>query len=233
MPAHLRLAPSPSTDASNSDTKPLASPAIRVILADDHALMRRSLRLLLDSEADLEVIAEADELPLVVRHVHGQRPHVLVLDLSIPGGSGVEAIAGLREGVPETQVVVLTMEENPVYAQRALNAGALGYVLKIHADEELAAAVRAAARGVEHISPVVAARLQGLQSSQMQDKLSAREIEVLRLIALGHTSVEIAHKLHLSPRTIETHRTRIHRKLGLSSRAELVRYSLGRGLLKT
>ena len=215
MPAHLRLAPSPSTDASNSDTKPLASPAIRVILADDHALMRRSLRLLLDSEADLEVIAEADELPLVVRHVHGQRPHVLVLDLSIPGGSGVEAIAGLREGVPETQVVVLTMEENPVYAQRALNAGALGYVLKIHADEELAAAVRAAARGVEHISPVVAARLQGLQSSQMQDKLSAREIEVLRLIALGHTSVEIAHKLHLSPRTIETHRTRIHRKLGL------------------
>jgi two-component system, NarL family, response regulator NreC len=222
-------------DAAESDGKPLAPPAIRIILADDHALMRRSLRLLLEGEADLEVIAEADELPLVVRHVHGHKPHVLVLDLSMPGdsGVGVEAIAGLREEVPETQVVVLTMEENPVYAQRALNAGALGYVLKTHADEELPAAVRAAARGEEHVSPPVAARLHGLQSSQVQDRLSAREIEVLRLIALGHTSVEIAHKLHLSPRTIETHRTRIHRKLGVSSRAELVRYALARGLLKT
>jgi two-component system response regulator NreC len=241
MAAHLRLAPSLATDAMESaatgatedDARPLASPAIRVILADDHALMRRSLRLLLDNEADLEVIAEADELPLVVRHVHGHRPNVLVLDLSMPGSSGVEAIAGMREAVPETQVVVLTLEENPVYAQRALNAGALGYVLKTHADEELPAAVRAAARGEESISPPVAARLNGLQSSQVQDKLSGREIEVLRLIALGHTSVEIAHKLHLSPRTIETHRTRIHRKLGLSSRSELVRYALGRGLLKT
>jgi two-component system, NarL family, response regulator NreC len=233
MAAHLRLAPNPSTDVSESDITPLAPPAIRVILADDHSLMRRSLRLLLDNEADLEVIAEADELPLVVRHVQGHRPHVLVLDLSMPGGSSIEAIAGLREGVPETQVVVLTMEENPVYAQRALNAGALGYVLKTHADEELAVAVRAAAHGEEHVSPPVAARLQGLQSSLVQDKLSAREIEVLRLIALGHTSVEIARKLHLSPRTIETHRTRIHRKLGLSTRAELVRYALGRGLLKT
>jgi two-component system, NarL family, response regulator NreC len=232
MATHLRLASSATAD-SEQDARPSAPPAIRVILADDHDLMRRSLRLLLDSEADLEVIAEADDLPLVVSHVQGHRPHVLVLDLNLSGTSSVEAISGLREGAPGTQVVVVTMEENPLFAQRALNAGALGYVLKSSAEGELAQAIRAAARGEEYISPSVAARLHGLQSSLVADKLSAREIEVLRLIALGHTSVEIARKLHLSPRTIETHRTRIHRKLGLTSRAELVRYALGRGLLKT
>ncbi len=233
MATRLKLAPDAVQAPSKKAAKPAAQPAISIILADDHELMRRSLRLLLDSEVDLEVIAEADELPLAVRHVEGHRPHVLVLDLSMPGGSSVETIKSLHESVPETQVVVLTMEENPAFAQRALNAGALGYVLKALADEELPAAVRAAARGEEYVSPTVAARLQGLRGALVQDKLSAREIEVLRLIALGHTSVEIAHKLHLSPRTIETHRTRIHRKLELTTRAELVRYALGRGLLKT
>jgi len=233
MVAHLRLASNAATGSQQQDEQPSAQPAIRVILADDHDLMRRSLRLLLDGVADLEVIAEADELPTVVHHVQDHRPHVLVLDLNMSGTLSVEAIAGLREGVPETQVVVVSMEENPLFAQRALNAGALGYVLKSTADEELPQAVRAAARGEEFVSPPVAARLRELQSSLVADKLSAREIEVLRLIALGHTSVEIARKLHLSPRTIETHRTRIHRKLGLSTRAELVRYALGRGLLKT
>jgi two-component system response regulator NreC len=234
MAAHLRLAQTRSAETSPKGVKPsTAIEPIRIVLGDDHELMRRSLRLLLDSEADLEVIAEAEELPSVLRDVEGHRPHVLVLDLGMPGSSGSEAIARLRESAPETQVVVLTMEENPLFAQRALNAGALGFVLKAQADEELPVAVRAVARDEEYVSPAVAARLQGLQSSLVDDKLSAREIEVLRLIALGHTSVEIARKLHLSPRTIETHRTRIHRKLALSSRAELVRYALGRGLLKT
>jgi two-component system response regulator NreC len=205
---------------------------IRIILADDHALMRRSLRLLLDNEEDLEVIGEADDLTLVVSHVTGHKPNVLVLDLSMPGGSSVDAITRLREGVPETQIVVLTMEENPVFAQQAMSAGALGFVLKNQADEELPAAVRAAAGGEEYVSPRVMARLVSLHQSLTDDKLTQRETEVLRLIALGHTSVEIARKLHLSPRTIETHRTRIHRKLGLATRSELVRYALGRGLLK-
>jgi two-component system response regulator NreC len=229
MPSHLHVAPTPSREGGEA----AATSAIRIILADDHALMRRSLRLLLDSEADLEVIAEADDLPLVVSHVRGQRPHVLVLDLSMPGGSSIEAIGRLREQVPETQVVVLTMDENPVFAQQALSTGALGFVLKNLADEELPSAVRAAARGDEYISPRVTARLEGLRHSLTDDKLTPREVEVLRLIALGHTSVEIARKLHLSPRTIETHRTRIHRKLGLATRAELVRYALRRGLLRT
>lgn len=228
MPAHLR---SVSAPVESRDEFAMQS-SIRVILADDHALMRRSLRLLLDGEGDLEVIAEADDISLVVPHVTGHRPHVLVLDLSMPGGSSLEAIARLRDGVPETRVVVLTMDENPIFAQQALSAGALGFVLKDHADEELPSAVRAAARGEEYVSPRAKARLEGLARAASEDRLTTRETEVLRLIALGHTSVEIARKLHLSPRTIETHRTRIHRKLTLATRAELVRYALGRGLLQ-
>jgi two-component system response regulator NreC len=135
---------------------------IRVVLADSHALMRRSLRLLLDGEDDVEVVGEAEDLASVVRHVEGDQPQVLLLDLSMPGGSSVEAIGQLRERVPATQVVALTMEDDPVFAQRALAAGALGFVAKELADEELPPAVRAAARGEEYISPRVAARLDAI-----------------------------------------------------------------------
>ncbi len=193
--------------------------------------MRRSLRLLLDGEEGIEVIAEADDLAAVTRNVHAHEPHVLVLDLSMPDGSSIEAIGRLREQAPDTQIVVMTMEDNPVFAQRAFAAGAVGFVVKDLADNELPQAIRAAARGEEYISPRIAARLDALQRSMTDDALSPREVEVLRLIALGHTSVEIARKLHLSPRTVETHRARIHGKLGLATRAELVRYALRRGLL--
>jgi two-component system response regulator NreC len=206
---------------------------IRVVLADDHAMVRHSLRLLLDGEQDLEVIAEADDLAGVARHVQGHAPHVLVLDLRMPGGSSIEAISRLRERAPETQIVVMTMEENPVFAKRAFAAGAVGFVAKDLADGELAQAVRAAARGEVFVSPRVALRLDSLHRSLTDDALTAREVEVLRLLALGHTSVEIARKLHLSPRTVETHRANIHRKLELGTRAELVRYALRRGLLTT
>src|SRR5271167_1681295 len=124
------------------------------------------------------------------------------------------------------------MQDNPVFAQHALASGALGFVLKELADSELAQAVRAAARGEEYVSPRVAARLDALRRSLTDDQLTLREVEVLRLIALGHTSVEIARKLYISPRTVESHRARIHNKLGLGTRAELVRYALGRGLLR-
>jgi two-component system, NarL family, response regulator NreC len=229
MATHLHLAP------AHIDTclAPSAPAPIRVVLADDHALMRRSLRLLLDTEEGVEVIAEASDLASAVRHVHGHQPHVLVLDLSIPNGSSIETIRKLRERAPDTEVVVLTMEDSPVFAQRALAAGALGYVLKEFADTELPPAVRTAARGEEYVSPRVAARLEALNRSLADDQLTPREVEVLRLIALGHTSVEIASKLHLSPRTVESHRARIHNRLGLATRAELVRYALRRGLLRT
>ncbi len=206
---------------------------VRVVLADDHDLMRSSLRQLLDHEQDVEVIAEADDLESVLRQVRAYRPHVLVLDLSLSGGSRSEAIGELRDRAPATEIVVLTMEDNPVFVQRAFAAGALGFVLKDLADIELPQAIRAAARGEEYISPRVATRLDALHRTPTEDKLTPREVEVLRLIALGYTSVEIASKLQLSPRTVETHRAHIFTKLACSTRAGLVRYALRRGLLRT
>lgn len=229
VPAHLYLA------AGAPGAGRLARPAfpIRVVLADDHAVVRRNLRLLLDGEEDVEVVAEAADLSTVARHVHGHVPHVLVLDLQMPNGSSIETIRWLRDQVPETEIVVLTMEESPLFAQRALDVGAVGFVLKDRADSELPAAVRKAAAGVEYISPRVAAGLDALRHSVSGDGLSPRETEILRLIALGYTSAEIAAKLHLSRRTVETHRARIHRKLGMGTRAELVRHALGRHLIVT
>lgn len=229
MSGHLQLAPTVS-----AYTAPLPeADAIRVVVADDHALMRRSLRLLLESEKNIEVIAEADDLTGAVAHVHGHQPHVLVLDLGMSGMSSLQTIGQLRERAPDTQIVVVTMEENPAFAQRALAAGALGFVWKDRADTDLPEAVRAAARGEEYLSPSVAARLAALHRSLSSEDLTVREVEVLRLIALGYTTVEIARKLHISPRTIETHRAHIHSKLGVRTRSELVRYALRRGLLST
>lgn len=213
------------------DAPPELGAPIRVVLADDHALVRRSLRLLLDCEEDVDVVGEAENLANVVRHVHGHVPHVLVLDLQMPGGSSIEAIRRLREQVPDTEIVVLTMEHSPAFAQRAIDAGAVGFVLKDRADIELPEAVRRAARGEEYVSPQVAAGLEALRRTVNGDGLSQRETEVLRSIALGYTSAETAQKLHLSRRTVETHRARIHRKLGLATRAELVHFALRRHLI--
>ena len=204
--------------------------AIRVVLGDDHSLVRRSLRLLLESENGVDVVAEADDLSSAIRHVHGQRPHVLVLDLSRPNGGSLEAIRRLREQVPGTGIVVLSLEDDPAFAQEAIDAGALGYVLKECAASELGEAVRRAARGQRYVSRRVGALLRAVRASGKRDNLSTREVEVLRLIAFGHTNAEIARRLHLSVRTVETHRGRIHNKLGLSTRAQLVRYALRRGL---
>ena len=226
MASHLRVARVPPDESRGPESRPIS-----VVLADDHLLMRRSLRLLLDVEQDLEVVAEAGDHASTVRHVHSHQPDVLVLDLRMSDGAGIEAVRVFSERAPETKTVVLTMEDDPVFAQRALTAGAHGFVAKDLADAELAPAVRAAARGEEYISPRVAARLDSLHRSLTDNKLTQREVEVLRLIALGHTSVEVGRKLHLSPRTIETHRAHIHKKLGLATRAELVRYSLRRGLI--
>ncbi len=207
-----------------------ATPAIRVVVGDDHSLMRRTLRLLLESEDGLEVVAEASDLTGAMRHVHGHSPHVLILDLSMPDGGSIEAIRRLRAQAPGTEVVVLSMEDDPAFAQQAIDAGAIGYVLKDKADTDLPEAVRSAVRGEPFVSRRVSALMAAMRTARREDALTAREVEVLRLIALGHTSAEIADKLHLSRRTIETHRARIQRKLGLTARAELVRYALRRGL---
>ncbi len=228
MPPRLRLA----SVSSASSPVPSTKQPIRVVLADGHAAMRRNLRLLLDNEDGLEVIAEATDLSTVVRHVHGQLPHVLVLNLRMLGGSSIETIRRLRRQAPDTQIVVLTMDDNPAFARGALDAGAIGFVLKEMADSDLPEAIRNAAHGDEYVSPRLSARLGSLGRPSTEEDLTPRETEVLRLIALGHTSVEIARKLELSPRTVETHRARIHQKLGFTTRAELVRYALGRGLLR-
>jgi len=200
------------------------------MLADDHVLARRSLRLLLDAEDDLEVIAEATDLSAVTRHLRRYTPHVLVLDLQLADGSSVETIRRLRDHAPETEIVVLSMDSSPLVAQQTLDAGAVAFVLKTRAESELSGAVRAGAAGIEYISPQLAPGVDALRHGGGHG-LSPRETEVLRVIALGHTSAEIAAKLHLSPRTGETHRAHIHRKLGLRTRAELVRYALRQRLL--
>jgi two-component system response regulator NreC len=220
--------------ASVPDSEPDANltGAIRIVLADDHAAMRHSLRLLLDGEADIDVIAETDSLSAVIAHVHACRPDVLVFDLGMSSrGSGIAALDKLSREMHDMSIVVLTANDDPAFARRALDNGALGLVLKEMADSDLPAAVREVSRGKRYVSPLLAAKLNGGKQND-SDRLTPREREVLRLIALGHTSVEIAHKLGLSPRTIETHRARIHRKLNLDTRAQLVRYAMQHKLME-
>jgi two-component system, NarL family, response regulator NreC len=209
---------------------PAAKP-IRIVIADDHAVVRSGLKLLLDAEPEFEVVAEAGDVDAAQRYVRGHHPDVLVLDLNMPGGSSLDAIPAIRELNPQTQIVVLTMQEEPAFARHALGAGAIGYVLKEAADDELVQAVRRAAAGEQYLNPRLGARLAAEPSAGPPDDLSEREVDVLRLIALGHTNAEIAGQLYLSVRTVETHRAHIQQKLGLSTRAELVRYALERGLI--
>jgi two-component system response regulator NreC len=206
---------------------------IRLLIADDHVVVRSGLRMLLDAEEDLEVVAEAGDLDEARRYVLGHKPHVLVLDLNMPGEPSLPAIPGLREEHPDTQIVVLTMQNDPAFAREALRAGALGYVLKEAADTELVQAVRSAAAGQTYLQPSLGARMAAEPDFDRADDLSGREREVLRLIALGHTNAGIAEQLFLSIRTVESHRAHIQQKLGLAGRAELVRYALDHDLVDT
>jgi two-component system, NarL family, response regulator NreC len=217
------------TAGPNSDETSSAGP-IRLVLADDHAVVRSGLRMLLDSEIDFEVVAEASNIEDARRYVRGHHPKVLVLDLNMPGGSSLEAIPIIRGESPGTQIVILTMQQEPAFAREALRGGALGYVLKEAADEELVEAVRRAAVGEGYLNPKLGARIASAPPPGPPDDLSEREVDVLKLIALGHTNTEIAAQLYLSVRTVETHRLHIQQKLRLTSRAELVGYALERGL---
>jgi two-component system response regulator NreC len=218
---------------STSQTDPADPPeTIRVVIADDHAVVRRGLRQVLDSETDLEVVAEASNLTDGRRYVRGHHPHVLVLDLNLPEGLSLDAIPDIRAEFPETQIVVLTMQNEPAYARQALSAGALGYVLKEAAESELVEAVRRAAVGDTYLNPRLGAKVAAEPPPGPPDGLSEREVEVLRMIALGHTNAEIAEQLYLSVRTVETHRAHIQQKLRLGSRSELVRYALQHGLVE-
>jgi two-component system response regulator NreC len=204
-----------------------------IVLADDHTVVRNALRLLLDAEPGFEVVAEAGDADDALRYVRGHKPSVLILDLNMPGRPSLEAVPDIRAASPETEIVVLTMQNEPAFARRALQAGVRGYVLKEAADSELVQAVRSAAAGDTYLQPTLGARMAAGGKVEEGDELSERERDVLRLIALGHTNAEVAERLYISVRTVESHRAHIQQKLSLTSRAELVRYALEHGMVKT
>jgi two-component system, NarL family, response regulator NreC len=207
--------------------------AITIVIADDHQVVRAGLRLLLEAESGFQVVAEAGDVPTTERRVSAYHPRVLILDLNMPGESSLPAIPRLRASSPATNIVVLTMQNDPAFAREALRAGATGYVLKEAADTELVQAVRMAADGRTYLNPELGARLAAEPATPdgPPDDLSAREIEVLRLIALGHTNSEIAQRLYLSVRTVESHRAHIQQKTRRTSRADLVSYARDNNLL--
>ena len=201
------------------------------MLADDHAVVRSALRMLLEAEHDFEVVAEAGDAADAIRYVRGHHPDVLVLDLTMPGGSGLGAIPEIREMEPDTRIVVLTMHGEPAFVREAMQAGASAYVLKDAADTELVKAVRLAAEDRTYLQPELGARMASQPDTAIGD-LSDREIEVLKLIALGHTNAEIAEQLYLSVRTVESHRAHVQQKLGRTTRSELVRFALDENLIE-
>jgi two-component system response regulator NreC len=211
--------------------------SIRVLVVDDHAVVRSGLRRVLDAEPDIETVGEAPNAERAVFEAIEQKPDVVLMDVVMPGKSGIEIIPTLQQVVPEARVLLLSMQDDPRYLREAFAAGASGYVLKEAADTEVVDAVRAVAAGERYVHPALGARLVQAEAEERrradEDPLSEREREVLRLLALGHTNQEIAKMLYISVRTAETHRAHIMQKLRLSSRAELVRYALAEGMLES
>jgi len=225
-----RGAQAPAAERTSAPAK--SPPAIRVVLADDRSVARGGLRVLLEAQSDIDVIHGGGDLEAVAHEVAEHCPDVLVLDLAAPDHTAMAAIGRLRGHAPETQIVVLASEREGASALSLLDAGALGFVAREAIEHDLFPAVHAAARGERFVSARIDLGLQDAPRPRGDDRLTTRETEVLGLIVLGHTSVEVAKTLHLSPRTVETHRARIHKKLELATRSELVRYALRRGLLR-
>jgi two-component system response regulator NreC len=205
---------------------------LRIVLADDHAVVRAGLRMLLEREPGWQVVADVGDGDAALEAVRTLDPDVLVLDLVMPGRPSLEVLAELRDRFPRTRIVMLTMEADPAIAQQALAAGAAAYALKEAADTELAQAIRATVAGGLYLDPSLGAALAASgRGAHSLAHLSDRELEVLQLIALGHTNSEIAALLGLSLRTVESHRAHIQRKTKRTTRAELVDLALRAGLL--
>jgi two-component system response regulator NreC len=208
---------------------------IRAVVVDDHAVVRSGIKLLLEREEDIEVVGEAGNAKDAIFRARALKPDVMLLDVVMPGESGIDVLPKLLKESPETKVLVLSMQDDPNYVREAFAAGAAGYVLKEAADEEVVSAIREIADGGRYVHPALGARMVAAdaeaRAAAEADPLSDREREVLRLLALGHTNQEIAQMLYISVRTAETHRAHIMQKLRLSTRAELVRYALSHGLL--
>jgi two-component system response regulator NreC len=207
--------------------------SLRIVLTDDHPVVRAGIRMVLESQPGWEVVAESADADTGARQVRGHKPDVIVLDLAMPGRPALDVIPQIRRDTPATSVVVLTMEDDAAIARKVLAAGASGYVLKEAADGELVEAIQRAVAGGSYLDPTLGAEiaLTPPESSAVADDLTQRELEVLGLIALGYTNSEIAEELCLSVRTVESHRGHIQAKTGRSTRAELVAYALDAGLL--
>ena len=209
---------------------------IRVLVADDQSMIRAGFRMLLTGQEDIEVVAEAGDVRGAVFEAREKKPDIVLMDVVMPGQSGIEGVPLVLKEAPKAKILVLSMQDDPRYVREAFAAGAAGYVLKEAADAEVVAAVREVAAGGHYVHPVLGARLVAAEAEararEDADPLSEREREVMRLLALGHTNQEIAKMLYISVRTAETHRAHIMQKLRLSTRAELVRYAIDQGLLE-
>src|SRR4051794_30686707 len=210
--------------------------ATRVLIVDDHAVVRSGLRKILEAVDDIEVVGEAGCVRDAVFEARIAKPDVILMDVVMPGESGIEGAPKVLHEAPDAKLLVLSMQDDPRYVREAFAAGAAGYVLKEAADTEVVHAVREVAGGRSYVDPSLGAKLAAAEIDERRraadDPLSEREREVLRLLALGHTNQEIAKMLYISVRTAETHRAHIMRKLRLATRAELVRYALSHGLLE-
>ena len=209
---------------------------IRVLIVDDHAVLRSGLHLLLDAQSDIEVVGEAGDVKEAVFETRDKKPDVVLMDVVMPGQTGIEGVPLVLKEAPEAKVLVLSMQDDPRYVHEAFAAGAAGYILKEAVDAEVVGAIQRVAAGDHYVHPALGARLVAAEAEakarEAADPLSDREREVMRLLALGHTNQEIAKQLFISVRTAETHRAHIMQKLRLSTRAELVRYAIDQGLLE-
>jgi two-component system response regulator NreC len=219
---------------------PARTHKIRVMIADDHAILRAGLRMLVNAQADMEVVSEAADGAKAVQTARETRPDVALLDLTMPRVGGMKALEELARDCRETRVLVLTMHDDPAYLRSALAAGASGYLLKRAVDAELIAAIRAVHRGGIFVDPrlagvlvqdVLARKTAKSGSARPANILSRRELQVLKLVALGYTSAQIAGQLFVGVKTIETYRSRLAEKLGLQSRSDVVRFAVQMGLL--
>jgi DNA-binding NarL/FixJ family response regulator len=208
---------------------------IRVVLVDDHAVIRSGLRYVLDSADGIEVVGEAGDAQQALFEARAKKPDVIVMDVVMPGKSGIETIPDVLKDAPDAKVLILSMQDDPHYVREAFAAGASGYILKEAADTDLVTAVREVAAGGSYVHPTLGARMVTAEAAERDradaDPLSDRERQVLRLLALGNTNQEISQMLYISVRTAETHRAHVMQKLRLQTRAQLVRYALNQGLL--
>jgi len=213
---------------------------IRILLADDHTILRAGLRMMLNAQPDMEVIGEAQDGKQAINATMHLQPDIVLMDITMPDMGGIEATRQIKKIAPEVKVLILTMHENDEYVFQALRAGASGYILKEAADTELITALHVLRSGQFYLSPsaqsvIVGDYLQRVHTGEEKDSynnLTEREKEILKLVAEGYTNNQIAERLVISPKTVDTHRTHVMDKLNLHSRAELVKYAMRRGLLE-